>query len=91
MTALAGFPLSWVDNPEWIDFCTEFLPAVKLPSQNTLTCCLLPAAITELHVSARTAAKGYNMTLQADGWMGMNNHHLLAFMITANGKECILY
>jgi hypothetical protein len=32
LTASAGFPLSWVDNMEWIDFCTEFLPAAKLPS-----------------------------------------------------------
>jgi hypothetical protein len=91
MTASAGFPLSWVDNPEWIDFCMEFLPAAKLPSRKTLTRRLLPAAITELCVSARTAAKGHNVTLQANGWTGVNNHHLLAFMITANGKVCILY
>lgn len=88
MTASAGFPLSWVDNAEWIDFCTEFVPAAKLPSRKTLTGRLLPAAITELRTAAMTVAKGQNATLQADGWTGMNNHHLLAFMITVNGKVC---
>jgi hypothetical protein len=86
MTASAGFPLSWVDNAEWIDFCTEFLPAAKLPSRKTLTRRLLPAAITELRTAARATAKGHEATLQADGWTGVNNHHLLAFMITADGK-----
>jgi hypothetical protein len=90
MTASAGFPLSWVDNPEWIDFCTEFLPAAKLPSRKTLTRRLLPAAIEELCTSARATAKGHEATLQADGWTGVNNHHLLAFMITADGKVRIL-
>jgi hypothetical protein len=90
MTASAGFPLSWVDSPEWIDFCTEFLPAAKLPSQKMLTHCLLPAAITELHASARAATKGHEATLQADGWTGVNNHHLLAFMIMADCKVHIL-
>jgi hypothetical protein len=86
LTASAGFPLSWVDNAEWIDFCTEFLPAAKLPSRKTLTNRLLPAAVAELHASARAAAKGHEATLQADRWTGVNNHHLLAFMITADGK-----
>lgn len=86
LTASAGFPLSWVDNAEWIDFCTEFLPAAKLPSRKTLTRRLLPAAVEALRASARAAAKGHEATLQADGWTGTNNHHLLAFMITANGQ-----
>ena len=32
LTASASFPLSWVDNPEWIAFCDEFLPVAKQPS-----------------------------------------------------------
>ena len=89
LTVSAGFPLSWVDNTEWIDFCTKFLPAASLPSRKTLTRRLLPAAVEELRASAKAAAKGHETTLQADGWTGINNHHLLAFMITANGKVCI--
>lgn len=88
LTASAGFPLSWVDNTEWIDFCTEFLPAAKLPSRRVLTRRLLPEAVAGLRTSAKIATKGQNVTLQADGWTGLNNHHLLAFMITANGKVC---
>ena len=80
----------WVDNTEWIDFCTEFLPAAKLPSQKTLTNHLLLAAVDKLCASAR-AAKGHKATLQADGWTGVNNHHLLASMITADGKVCTTY
>jgi hypothetical protein len=25
-------------------------------------------------------------TIQSDGWTGLNNHHLVAFMITADKK-----
>src|SRR5882762_3343649 len=60
LTASAGFPLSWVDNTEWIDFCTEFLP-----SRKTLTNRLLLAAVDKLRASARAAAKGHEATLQA--------------------------
>jgi hypothetical protein len=86
LTASAGFPLSWVDNTEWIDFCTEFLPAAVLPSRKTLTRRILPAALEEFRAAAKATAKGHNATLQADGWTGVNNHHLLAFMITADQK-----
>jgi hypothetical protein len=86
LTASAGFPLSWVNNTEWIDFCTEFLPAAKLPSRKTLTHRLLPAAVEELRTSAKAAVKGHEATLQVDRWTGVNNHHLLAFMITLDGK-----
>jgi hypothetical protein len=89
LTVSAGFPLSWVDNTEWIDFCTKFLPATSLPSQKTLTYHLLPTAVEELRASARAAAKGHEATLQADRWTGINNHHLLAFIITADSKACI--
>ena len=37
VTAACGFLLSWVDNPEWIAFCDEFIPAAHLPSHNTLS------------------------------------------------------
>ncbi|PBK86361.1 hypothetical protein ARMGADRAFT_1047859 [Armillaria gallica] len=28
----AGFALSWVENPEWVAFCNDFLPAAKVLS-----------------------------------------------------------
>jgi len=37
LTAAAGFPLSWVDNPIFIEFMEEFIPAAKIPSQKVLT------------------------------------------------------
>ena len=86
LTASASFPLSWVDNPEWITFCDEFLPAAKQPSQNTLTHLIIPATVNNFREVAKAATKGQEATLQSNGWTGTNNHHLLAYMILADGK-----
>ena len=86
LTASASFPLSWVDNPEWIAFCDEFLPAAKQPSRNTLTRRIIPATVNNFREAAKAATKGQEATLQSDGWTGTNNHHLLAYMISADGK-----
>ncbi|EIW73832.1 hypothetical protein CONPUDRAFT_21809, partial [Coniophora puteana RWD-64-598 SS2] len=32
------------------------------------------------------AAQGHEATLQADGWTGLNSHHLIAFMVTVNNQ-----
>jgi hypothetical protein len=88
LTASAGFSLSWVDNVEWIDLCNEFIPAAKSPSRQTLTRRLLPKAADELRSAAKAAVKGHEATLQADGWTGTNTHHLIAYMITVDGKVC---
>jgi hypothetical protein len=84
LTVSAGLPLSWVDNPEWIDFIRDFLPSARSPSRKTLTNRLIPAAAKSYQDMAKTAAQDQNVTLQADGWTGVNFHHLLAFMIAFN-------
>jgi hypothetical protein len=90
LTVSSNLPFAWVDNPEWLGICDEFLPSAKPPSQKTLTYRLLPAAIAELRKEVKAAAKGHNATLQADGWTGENSHQLIAFMITTDGKVCFL-
>ena len=84
LTVSAGLPLSWVDNPEWIDFINDFVPSVRSPSRKVLTNRLIPAAAKNHRDMAKIAAKNQNTTLQADGWTGTNFHHLLAFMIAFN-------
>jgi hypothetical protein len=37
LTASAGFPLQWVDNPEWHTFCERWIPNAKCPSRKVLT------------------------------------------------------
>ncbi len=39
------FPLSWVEDPEWILFLNWFLPKAKLVSQKVLTQRLIPSQI----------------------------------------------
>jgi len=75
-----------VDNAEWIGFIEEFLPAAKSPSRKVLTNRLIPAAVAEFRAAAKVAANGREATIQADGWTGVNHHHLIAFMITVDGK-----
>ena len=92
LTAAAGLPLAWVDNPEWIDFIHQFLPWAVSPSQKVLTTHLIPRAAESYRQNAKESSKGQNATIQADGWTGTNFHHLIAFMIAVNKKvRSILY
>ena len=86
LTAAAGLPLSWVDNPEWIDFIHQFLPWATSPSRKVLSARLVPHAAVKYRQHSKESAKGQNATIQADGWTAVNFHHLLAFMITTNKK-----
>ena len=86
LTASAGLPLSWVDNPEWIDFVHQFLPAAKSPSRKVLTARLIPRLAKDYCQLAKVSSRDQNATIQADGWTGGNFHHLLAFMIAVKKK-----
>jgi hypothetical protein len=84
LTVSAGLPLSWVENPEWLDFCTELVPQAKSPSCKVLTRCLLPQTLAELQSQAKERASGQNATASCDGWMGENFHHYIVFMVMVN-------
>lgn len=86
LSASAGLPLSWVDNPEWIDFVHQFLPAAKSPSRKVLTTRLIPRLAKDYRQTAKNSTRDQNATIQADGWTGANFHHLLAFMIAVRKK-----
>lgn len=88
LTASAGFPLNWVENPVWLTMCDEFIPNAKSPSRKTLTQRLLPAAVNDLRTKAKDRVRGLHATIQADGWSGENMHHYIAFMMTAGGEVC---
>ncbi|SJK98740.1 uncharacterized protein ARMOST_02009 [Armillaria ostoyae] len=82
----AGFSLSWVENPEWIAFCEDFIPAAKVPSRKVVTNHLLSTTLDAMRASVRHEAAGQSITAQCDGWSGENHHHYIAFMVTVNGK-----
>jgi hypothetical protein len=86
LTASAGLLLSWVDNAEFVAFIDEFLPAAKSPSRKVLTQRLIPVAVAEFRAEAKAAVNGHEATIQADGWTGVNHHHLIVFMIMVDGK-----
>ena len=86
LTASAGLPLSWVENSEWLSFCTEFIPSAKSPSRKVLTQQVLPHTLTEFQSQAKQRAAGHNATALCDGWTGENSHHYIAFMVVV-GKE----
>ena len=83
LTASAGLLLSWVENPDWLNFCTEFILQAKSLS---LTQCLLPWTLGELQSQAKQQASGKNATALCDGWTGESFYHYIAFMIIV-GKE----
>ena len=91
LTASAGFPLSWVENPEWLSFCTEFLPQAKSPSRKVLTRRLLPRVLTDFQSQAKSRASGKNATAMCDGWTGENFHHYITFMIMVGREVRLLH
>ncbi|KAF9035772.1 hypothetical protein BJ165DRAFT_1307486, partial [Panaeolus papilionaceus] len=87
LTASAGLPLSWVDNPEFIAFKEKFIPAAKPVTRKVLTKRIIPRLVKTFRQKAMAAVKQNKyVTLQADGWTGENHHHYIAFMITSGGK-----
>ena len=91
LTASAGLPLSWIENPEWLNFCTEFLPQAKSPSRKVLTRRLLPRTLAGFQGKAMERASGRNATASCDGWTGENYHHYIAFMIMVEKEVQIRY
>ena len=67
LTASAGFPLSWIENPEWLDLCCDFIPAAKSPSRKTLTRRILPKTLLALRTAVKQTICGQNVTVQCDG------------------------
>ena len=86
LTASAGFPLSWVENPEFHALQDEFIIGSPHISRKVLTKQILCEVVTEFHEAVKQQTAGKEATMQSDGWTDINNHHLVAFMITADQK-----
>lgn len=83
LKASAVFSLHWVDDPEWIRFCSIFLPEARLVSRKSLTQRLIPSELALFQEKARGDIAGEMGTAQEDGWTGANKLNLLAFMVNA--------
>ena len=86
ITASCGFPLAWVENPEWLAFLDDYIPNAHYVSRKVLTQRVLRDVANEFREQVKQECRGREATLQADGWTGINNHHLVAFMITCDKK-----
>jgi hypothetical protein len=88
LTASAGLPLCWIENPEFILFCQEFVhPAANVPGRKALTNRILPTIRRDFRKKAQVAIRtGAMATIQSDGWSAINDHHLNAFMMTVETK-----
>jgi len=88
LTASAGLPISWIENPEFILFCQEFVhQSASVPSRKVMTRRILPNIKREFKKKAQAAIKeGSKATIQGDGWSAINDHHLNAFMMAVERK-----
>ncbi|KAJ3755217.1 hypothetical protein EV360DRAFT_20101, partial [Lentinula raphanica] len=86
LTASAGLPLSWVDNLEFDAFISQFIPQAKAVSRKTLTRRILPTVIKQVREGIVASVANREVTMQADGWTGLNHSHLVAFMVSADRK-----
>ena len=91
LVATGNLPLSIVNNAEWIALVDEFMTGVQNVKRDALTQRVLPRIIDEHRAQAKAATRGKDVTVQGDGWTGLNLHHLVAFMITTAGKVRLIY
>lgn len=87
LTASANFSISWVENPEWLALLDEFIPSAISPTRKVLTNRIIPAEVQRIRHVSMNKTEGCEVTLQCDGWTGLNNHHYIAFMMTTGKQE----
>ncbi|EKM48092.1 uncharacterized protein PHACADRAFT_46940, partial [Phanerochaete carnosa HHB-10118-sp] len=87
LTASANLPHSWVEDPEWKRFLSEFVPSARPFSRKTLTNRLIPSALSVLRAESRAKVVGRVVTLHTDGWSASNFHHFQGFSITAERQS----
>ncbi|TFK24427.1 hypothetical protein FA15DRAFT_592446 [Coprinopsis marcescibilis] len=63
-----------------------FLPQAKTPSQKVLSGRIIPNLVQKAWGRVRNVIRGRSVTLQADGWTGINHRHVIAFMVGVDGK-----
>ncbi|KAF7358758.1 hypothetical protein MSAN_01214800 [Mycena sanguinolenta] len=63
-----------------------FLPQANLPSRKALARRIIPQTLEIMQKEIRQFQPGAVGTVQADGWTGLNSHHLIAFMFAVEGK-----
>ncbi|EPQ51031.1 hypothetical protein GLOTRDRAFT_49718 [Gloeophyllum trabeum ATCC 11539] len=61
-------------------------PDHTIPPQYVLTKRILPKEVQVFHDQAIAICHGCEVTVECDGWSGINHHHFVAFMIAVNGK-----
>jgi hypothetical protein len=82
LTASCGFPYSWVENPQWVAFCCEWIPGAIPIYRKALANRWIPQEVERYRDISKKEAVGTMATIQFDGWSGINSHHFVAFMIT---------
>jgi hypothetical protein len=90
LTASAGLPFRWVENPEWLALCERFMPNAKSPSCKALTQRLIPATLKTFKQTAKEQCRGLEGTVSYDGWTGGNHHHYIAFMVNCRGQVSLV-
>jgi hypothetical protein len=85
----ANLPLSVVDNLEFNILHQKFIAGSEGVSRKVLSSCVIPGLNKAYRKKAIDKVRGHPVTLQGDGWTSVNQHHFVAWMITANGK--VLY
>ncbi|CDO68274.1 hypothetical protein BN946_scf184799.g1 [Trametes cinnabarina] len=90
LTAALCLPLSWVENPIWIEFVEEFISGHSAPnptpSRKVLTTRIIPGTVKQYRSIAQLACKGKLVTIQCDGFTAANRRHLVSFMVTCERK-----
>ncbi|KAI0073823.1 hypothetical protein K474DRAFT_1700112 [Panus rudis PR-1116 ss-1] len=90
ITASAGFPLTWTQNPEVHLLLDEFVsPAAVAPNRNSMVNRILPNTLNHLReaqMKSIAPLKHRYGTVQFDSWTGLNGRYYHAFLVSLHGK-----
>jgi hypothetical protein len=87
ITASCGFPFIWVENPVWRKFCANYIPQAPIISRNTLANQWIPHEVSRYRQQAIEQSKGSLVTIQCDGWTGVNSRHYIGFMVGTDKRQ----
>ncbi|EIW81276.1 hypothetical protein CONPUDRAFT_56029 [Coniophora puteana RWD-64-598 SS2] len=87
ITASCDFPANWIENHSVQAFFEEYFPSASSVSSYQLTHQYIPQQLEHYTSAAKEKVRGDRVTLQTDGWTGINFHHLAAFMMTTSSRQ----
>ena len=82
----SGTAFNKIDDPEIQKLFKDFMPSATLPTRQRLEKDILRRVVVQVEGEITESVRGKLATISCDGWQDVSKKHLVAFMITVDGK-----